>query len=225
MLQALSQTTAVQVASIFTHLSVAEDPAEDDYTRAQLAQLDRVEARLKPALPYPFLKHALNTAGMTRFPEYRSDMVRLGCGLYGLSPLESDPLGLEPVASLSSVILQVRSLPAGATVGYGRRGLLRRASRIGVIPIGYADGLPRRLGNGRISFRTESGDLVPTVGNVCMDAVMLDLTDAPTAVEGSRVTIFDDRLPITRLAEACDTIHYEILSRLSGRIARRYFTE
>ena len=187
--------------------------------------LDRVEQRLRQALPHPFLKHALNTAGMTRFPDYRSDMVRLGCGLYGLSPLQVDPMGLEPVASLSSVILQTRNLPAGATVGYGRKGLLTRDSRIGVIPIGYADGLPRQLGNGRALFRTESGALVPTVGNVCMDAVMLDLTDAPTAIEGSRVVIFDDQLPITRLSDACDTIHYEILSRLSSRIARHYFTE
>ena len=221
----LSRTSAVRVASIFTHLSVADEPTEDDYTYKQLAMLDRVEERLRQALPHLFLKHALNTAGMTRFPGYRSDMVRLGCGLYGLSPLQVDPMGLEPVASLSSVILQTRELPAGATVGYGRKGLLTRDSRIGVIPIGYADGLPRQLGNGRALFRTESGALVPTVGNVCMDAVMLDLTDAPTAVEGSRVVIFDDRLPITRLSDACDTIHYEILSQLSSRIARHYFTE
>lgn len=224
-LEILGRTTAVRVASIFTHLSVADEPTEDDYTMGQLAMLDRIEARLREALPYPFLKHALNTAGMTRFPEYKSDMVRLGCGLYGLSPLQVDTMGLEPVASLTSVILQTRTLPAGSTVGYGRKGLLKRDSRIGVIPIGYADGLPRRLGNGHILFRTESGDLVPTVGNVCMDALMLDLTDSPNTVEGSKVVIFDDELPITRISDACETIHYEILSRLSSRIARHYFTE
>lgn len=225
LLHTLDSTTAVRVASIFTHLSVADDTTQDDYTRMQLDTLDRIESRLRAHLTYPFLKHALNTSGIVRFPEYRSDMVRLGIGLYGLSPLEQDTLGLIPVAALRTVILQVRELPAGATVGYGRRGVLTRPSRIGVIPIGYADGIPRRLGNGRISFRTEDGSLVPTCGNVCMDIIMLDLTDAPNAVEGSEVTLFDATLPITRLSDACDTIHYEILAGLSSRIARHYFSE
>lgn len=225
LLHALDSTTAVRVASIFTHLSVADDPSEDEYTRMQLATLDRIDDRLKAHLPHPFLKHALNTSGIIRFPEYHSDMVRLGIGLYGLTPLEQDNLGLIPVAALRTIILQVRELPAGATVGYGRKGILTRPSHIGVIPIGYADGIPRRLGNGHITFRTEDGTLVPTCGNVCMDIIMLDLTDAPNAVEGSEITLFDATLPIIRLSDACDTIHYEILAGLSSRIARHYFSE
>lgn len=224
-LSIIHRSSAVRVASIFTHLSVADDPREDDYTTMQLHTLDRIETRLKEELPYPFLKHALNTSGIMRFPGYHSDMARLGIGLYGLTPLGQNDLGLIPVAALRTILLQVRDLPAGATVGYGRRGQLTRPSRIGVIPIGYADGIPRMLGNGRITFRTEDGTLVPTCGNVCMDTIMLDLTDAPNAVEGSEITIFDATLPITRLSDACNTIHYEILSGLSSRIARRYFSE
>ncbi len=224
-LRMLKETRTVRVASIFTHLSVADDPTEDEYTRAQLELMDRIDAEMRSGLSYYFLKHALNTAGAIRFPDYKSDMIRLGVGLYGLSPLESDPLGLQPVASLRTLLLQTRELPAGATVGYGRKGRLNRPSRIGVIPIGYADGLPRSLGNGAVSFRTEDGTLVPTLGNICMDTTMLDLTDAPLATEGSTITIFDDTLPITRMADASRTIHYEVLARLSMRISRHYFSE
>ena len=134
-------------------------------------------------------------------------------------------MGLEPIASLRTLLLQTRELPAGATVGYGRKGVLTRPSRVGVIPIGYADGLPRALGNGAVRFRTEDGTLVPTLGNICMDTTILDLTDAPLATEGSTITIFDDTLPIARIADASGTIDYEVLARLSMRISRHYFSE
>lgn len=224
-LEVLRGTSAVHVASIFTHLSVADDPTEDEYTRAQLDLMDKISEEMHAGLTYPFLKHALNTAGATRFADYESDMIRLGAGLYGLSPLESHPMGVEPVASLRTLLLQTRELPAGATVGYGRKGVLTRPSRVGVIPIGYADGLPRALGNGAVRFRTEDGTLVPTLGNICMDTTILDLTDAPLATEGSTITIFDDTLPIARIADASGTIDYEVLARLSMRISRHYFSE
>ena len=226
----------LRVASIFTHLSKADMPGEDDYTLSQLGTLSRIRERLTAALPYPFLTHALNTAGLMRFPEHALDMVRMGIGLYGLSPLENEGMGLlksplRPVASLETVILQTRTLPKGATVGYGNSGLLRRDSRIGVIPIGYADGLPRSLGRGAVAFRAEGGVMVPTVGNICMDAAMLDLTDAPLAAPGTTVTLFGEtpEISIDRLAAAenppLGTIHYEVLARLSGRIVRSYFHE
>ncbi|MDO5016872.1 MAG: bifunctional UDP-N-acetylmuramoyl-tripeptide:D-alanyl-D-alanine ligase/alanine racemase [Porphyromonas sp.] len=221
----LHRTQAVRVASVFTHLAVADDPAEDQFTRRQLNTLDSVHQVLEQSLGYRVEKHALNTAGAMRFPGYSSDYVRLGIGLYGLSPLGYSDLPLEPVASLTTQILQIQQVKSGDTVGYGRKGKITRPGRIGIIPIGYADGLSRHLGNGRITFGLPDGTLVPTIGNICMDTTMLDLTDAPTAETGTQVTIFDDHLPISRLATACDTITYEILSRLSSRITRRYFTE
>lgn len=223
LLAMLNDASSVKVSSIFTHLAAADDPREDEYTLGQLDALDQIEKSL--TLPYSYYKHALNSAAAIRFPDYPSDMIRLGIGLYGLSPLEQETLGLLPVASLHTVLLQVRELPAGATIGYGRKQRLERPSRIGVIPIGYADGIPRALGNGAITFKTEEGVLVPTCGHICMDTIMLDLTDAPSATEGTRITLFDETLPISRLSDACQTIHYEILSRLSQRINRNYFTE
>lgn len=226
----------LRVVSIFTHLSKADMPSEDAYTRDQLEMITRIRDKMRALLPYPFMTHVLNTAGLMRFPDYAYDMVRMGVGLYGLSPLSPletslSQLPLRPVATLESVILQVRNLKAGDTVGYGNSGRLTRDSRIGVIPIGYADGLPRAVGRGRISFQTEGGVLVPTVGNICMDATMLDLTDAPLAKEGSIVTLFGEtpETDISRLAKAEEagsgTIHYEVLARLSGRITRQYYHE
>lgn len=221
----LRGTNAVRMTSVFTHLAVADDPAQDAYTLGQLDLLEQVAAHLRETLAYPFYIHALNTAGISRFGRYAWDMVRLGIGLYGISPLDGGEAALKPVAGLRTIVLQVRTLPKGATVGYGRRGVLHRASRIAVLPIGYADGIDRRFGNGAISFRTPDGILVPTVGNICMDTLMIDVTDAPEVQEGSEITLFDEALPIQRMADAIGTIPYEVLSRLSVRIARRYFSE
>ncbi|MBR8712991.1 bifunctional UDP-N-acetylmuramoyl-tripeptide:D-alanyl-D-alanine ligase/alanine racemase [Porphyromonas levii] len=221
----LHRSHSIRVESIFTHLAAADDPSEDDFTRTQLARLDEVQQRLEAGLGYSVRKHALNTAGAIRFPEYRSDYVRLGIGLYGITPLVQDEMGLEPIATLTTQILQVQELAPGETVGYSRKGKIEHHSRIGIIPVGYADGLPRLLGNGHITFRLPDGTLVPTIGNICMDTLMLDLTDAPSAVAGTEVTLFGDGLPITRLSDACQTIPYEILSRLSSRIARQYYSE
>ena len=217
--------TEVHIASAFTHLAVADDPAEDAYTKMQLARLDFITEQLHKEIGYPFLKHALNTAGVLRFPNYPSDAVRLGGGLYGISPMPDESYGLLPVSELTTVILQIQHLKAGDTVGYGRKGKVERDARIAVIPIGYADGLPRQLGNGHITFRLSDGTLVPTIGNICMDTLMLDVTDATAVAEGSQVEIFGETLPISRLADACGTITYEILSRLSSRITRHYYTE
>ncbi len=219
-------TSSVRIASVFTHLATADDPEQDDFTIQQLDKIRSISARLATEAPYPFYTHALNTAGIIRFPRYAMDKVRLGIGLYGISPMATKgENGLRPVAGLRTVILQVQEVHAGDTIGYGRRGKVDRPSRIGIIPIGYADGIDRRLGNGNITFRTADGVLVPTIGNICMDTLMLDLTDAPGAVEGSEITIFDEELPIERISDAIGTIPYEILARLSPRVARRYYHE
>ncbi|MDO4770862.1 bifunctional UDP-N-acetylmuramoyl-tripeptide:D-alanyl-D-alanine ligase/alanine racemase [Porphyromonas sp.] len=225
LLELLRDTSAVRVASVFTHLAVADDQSEDIFTLGQLNKIKEISAQLSAKVPYPFYTHALNTAGITRFADHAMDMVRLGIGLYGISPLGESAEGLRPVAGLRTIILQVQEVPAGETIGYGRRGKVSRPSRIAIIPIGYADGIDRRLGNGNLTMRTADGTLVPTIGNICMDTLMLDVTDAPMAVEGSEITVFDETLPVERLSDAIGTIPYEILSRLSPRVARRYFNE
>ena len=221
----LAKTNAVRVASVFTHLAAADDPAQDNFTHQQLKLLQNIHTQLTAQLSYPFFSHALNTAGIMRFPQYAMDMVRLGIGLYGISPYPISGYPLKPVAGLRTVVLQVRDVPAGDTIGYGRNGKAEHNSRIAVIPIGYADGISRQLGQGAISFRTPAGNLVPTIGNICMDTLMLDVTNAPDVTEGAEITIFDETLPIERLAKACHTIPYEILANLSPRIARCYFSE
>ena len=150
-------------------------------------------------------------------------MARLGIGLYGVSPTGRG--GLLPVARLSTVLLQVRDLPAGEAVGYGCRGLTERPSKIAVIPIGYADGFSRRLSRGAYKVLV-GGVLCPTIGNVCMDACMIDVTEVADPKAGDPVVIFGaEACPLEGMAEACDTIPYEILTGLSLRIQRRYWRE
>lgn len=225
LLTILQNETSVKVASIFTHLAAADDPSEDEFTWGQLHKLDMIYEKLSKGLGYPFYKHALNTAGILRFSQYSSDMARIGIGLYGFSPIAHQDYGLEPVAELKTIILQIQEIEAGETVGYSRKGVVDRPSRIGIIPIGYADGISRLLGNGRAHFRVADGTLVPTIGNICMDTTMIDLTDAPSIDEGSSVTIFGFDLPLSELSEASNTITYEVLSRLSNRIVRNYYSE
>lgn len=221
----LMHSDAVRVASIFTHLAAADDPREDAFTRTQLDRFLLLREELTARLSYPFFAHALNTSGIMRFPQHALDMVRLGIGLYGISPCSEPCPGLLPVATLRTVVLQVREVAAGETIGYGRRGVVSAPSRIAVIPIGYADGISRKLGEGAITFRTPAGHLVPTIGSICMDTLMLDVSDAPEVEEGSEIVLFDESLPIERLAAASGTIPYEILACLSPRITRRYYSE
>ena len=181
--------------------------------------------RLISGLPYQFKRHILNTAGIMRYPKYQYDMVRLGIGLYGISPLppEATAIKLRAVARLSSTIISLKHWPAETTVGYGRKGVLARESVIATVPIGYADGIDRHFGCGHASF-VVNGRLCPTVGNICMDLCMIDVTDADARV-GDRVEIFGEAAPIETLAQTLGTIPYEILSSVSPRIHRIYFRE
>lgn len=219
----LREHPELRVSSVFSHLASADEPELRAFTEGQAKAFLSATELLSEALGYQPKRHLLNTAGIERFPEYALDMARLGIGLYGISPTNYP--GIEPIARLSTVILQTRELPAGEAVGYGCRGLTTRPSRIAVIPIGYADGFSRRLSRGAYSVLVH-GHLCPTIGNVCMDACMIDITDVPEARSGDPVLIFGgEERPLTALAEACDTIPYEILTGLSGRIQRRYWRE
>lgn len=218
----LKHLPLLHVKSVYTHLAAADDPKEDVFTIGQLETFKKAANLLEEKLGYPLLRHALNTAGIERFPQYHFDMVRLGLGIYGISPTGIS--GLSPVSKLRTTLLQIKEIPEGESIGYGRRGMLSGTGKIGIIPIGYADGFDRRFsrGVGKVSVK---GKLCPIVGNVCMDTCMIDLTGVP-ANEGDEVIVFGaPGVLITDLADAVGTIPYEIISKLSPRVRRAYYKE
>ena len=224
----LKELPRLRVASVFSHLATADCLDQDNYTHLQLDSFERMSTQLSSHLGIPVRRHILNTAGMMRFGHGSSsyDMGRLGIGLYGISPLPpgATSVELKPVASLSTTIMALRSYPAGTTVGYGRRGLLNRESTVATLPIGYADGIDRRLGRGAANFIVR-GTECPTIGNICMDMCMIDVTDVPGVEIGDSVEIFGPTLPIERISDTLGTIPYEILTSISPRVRRIYFRE
>lgn len=218
----------LSVRSVFSHLATADCPDMDDYTERQLEKFrcdsEYLAKRIESAGGGKVLRHVLNTAGILRYPEHAYDMVRLGIGLYGANTLPRDmEKPLATVSTLSTSIISIKDLAAGESVGYGRRGVVERASRIATIPIGYADGMNRRFGCGVVKVRV-NGREVPTVGNICMDACMIDVTGVECKV-GDRVEVFGPRMPVQRLADVLGTIPYEVLTSVSPRVKRVYYRE
>lgn len=222
LIEMLSATQTLRVVSVFSHLSVADDPEQDDYTEAQVDYFCDCAEFIQQHFGHYILRHILNTSGIIRFPQYQFDMVRIGIGLYGMRTVDGED-ELRPVSSLHSVIISINEWPAGTTVGYGRHGLLQRDSRIATVTIGYGDGLDRHFGNGAVSMWVD-GKLCPTVGNVCMDAVMIDVTDTKAKV-GDAVEIFGTHVPVDNLAKVRGTISYEILTSIAPRVKRVYYRE
>ena len=214
----LSGCSQVRVVSCFSHLAAAEDPGADDFTLGQIRLFEQNATALGEALGYRPMWHILNSAGIERFPQYQWDMVRLGIGIYGISALPD--VHLEPVASLKVKVLQVKQLQqSDGSIGYGRRGSIAAGgTTIATIPCGYADGLDRHLGRGNASFEI-NGHRAPTIGNICMDMCMLDVTGIPCKV-GDTVTIFGADPTVTELADRLGTIPYEILTSVPRRIER-----
>ena len=214
----LSKTDRVRVKSIFSHLAASDEPENDDFTLGQIKLFQQNAGTLSDSLGYKPMWHILNSAGIERFPQYQFDMVRLGIGIYGISALPG--VKLAPVASLKCKILQIKHLkPEDGTVGYGRHGKIAPEGTVtATIPVGYADGIDRLLGCGRASFLL-NGKRVPTIGNICMDMCMLDITGVEAKV-GDTVTIFGKEPTITELAEILGTIPYEILTSVPRRIER-----
>ena len=212
----------LHVKSVFSHLATADNPSEDAFTLSQIHCFEEGSVMIREAFPQA-IRHILNTAGISRFPQYQFDMVRLGIGLYGVSTCEADKGMLQPVVSLKTTINQIKHIPAGDSIGYNRHGHAVHDMLIGIVPIGYADGLSRLLGNGNGKFYV-NGHQVPVVGDICMDMCMLDLTDVE-ATEGDTVVIFDAEHDINDIARACQTIPYEIMTRVSQRVKRVYYQE
>ena len=219
--ECLKGQDAVIVRSVFSHLVGSDSVQFDDFTRQQIAIFKDASARLQAAFPHKILRHICNSAGIERFPEAQFDMVRLGIGLYGINPITNAVM--HNVSSLYTTILQIHEVPQVDTVGYSRRGRLTRPSRIAALPIGYADGLNRHLGNGH-AYCLVNGKKAPYVGNICMDVCMIDVTDIDCK-EGDRVEIFGDHLPVTILSDALDTIPYEVLTSVSTRVKRVYYQD
>ena len=214
----LSGTDAVKVKSVYSHLAAADDPQQDEFTLGQISLFRQNADMLAQALGYRPLYHILNSAGIERFPEYQFDMVRLGIGIYGVSAIPGNRLS--PVASFKCKVLQVKTLkPGDGTIGYGRRGKISPEGTVtATIPVGYADGVDRHLSCGKGYF-TINGHRVPTIGNICMDMCMLDVTGLDVKV-GDTVTIFGEDPSITDLADVLGTIPYEILTSVPRRIER-----
>jgi len=209
--------------SIFSHLAAADNSAEDEFTLGQIAMFDRLSMQIQSAFDYKILRHILNTAGISRFTNYQFDMVRLGIGIYGVAAVADDQKELKTVVSLKSSITQIKEIEQGETVGYNRHGVIRQKTRIGTVPIGYADGLSRALGNGK-GVLWVNDQPAPIVGDVCMDMCMIDITGIKVD-EGGTVVVFDERHTVNEIAKAAGTIPYEILTRISQRVKRIYFQE
>ncbi len=207
--------------SVFSHLVGSDSSEFDEFTRTQIARFESASEQLQAAFSHKIIRHICNSAAIERFPEAHFDMVRLGIGLYGVHPFGAT--GLKNVNTLKTTILQIKSLSPQETVGYARKGVLKRESRIAAIPIGYADGLNRKLGNGN-AYCLVNGQQAPFVGNICMDVSMIDVTTI-ACEEGDEVIIYGEELPAAVLAEKLATIPYEILANISGRVKRVYFQD
>jgi alanine racemase len=213
----------LKVASIFTHLAGADEDAHNEFTFQQLEKFSRAAASLEEKIGYKTIKHALNSAGILRFPEHQFEMVRLGIGIYGVECTGRDQEFLQPVGTLKTIISQIKNVKAGETVGYSRKGKVDRDSTIATIAIGYADGYDRRFSNG-VGVVMIKGKLCPVIGNVCMDMTMVDITGVD-AEEGDEVIVFGREISISKLASDIGTIPYEILTNVSERVKRVFYTE
>lgn len=215
----LRHQNALIPRSVFSHFVGSDSGEFNDFSDRQFRLFDEASRQLQQAFGHKVLRHICNSAGIERFPERQLDMVRLGLGLYGIDPIDNRTL--HNVATLRTTILQIREVPAGDSIGYSRRTYVDRPSRIAALPIGYADGLNRRLGN-RNCYCLVNGRPAPYVGNICMDVCMIDVTDIPCR-EGDTVEIFGDNLPVTVLSDVLGTIPYEVLTSVSSRVKRVYF--
>ena len=217
----LKHQQAVIPRSVFSHFVGSDSDSFDDFSARQFQLFDEGSRRLQAAFSHKILRHMDNSAGIEHFPERQMDMCRLGLGLYGVNPRNNKMI--HNVSTLKTTILQLRHVKAGDSIGYSRRTVLERDSVIGAIPIGYADGLNRHLGN-RHGYCLVNGQKAEYVGNICMDVAMIDVTGIDCQ-EGDQVEIFGEQLPVTVLSDTIDTIPYEVLTGVSNRVKRIYYQD
>ncbi len=217
----LRQQNALMPRSVFSHFVGSDSDGFDTFSASQYSLYLEGADTLQEAFRHHILRHICNSAGIEHFPERQMDMCRLGLGLYGINP--RDNRIIHNVSTLKTTILQIHNIAAGESIGYSRRTILDRDSTIATVPIGYADGLNRHLGN-RHCYCLVKGMRAEYVGNICMDACMIDVTGIPCK-EGDTVEIFGDNLPVTVLSDTLDTIPYEVLTGISNRVKRVYFQD
>lgn len=217
----ISLTETIKVISVFSHLAASENPELDHFTHRQAAVFMEAAEQIRSVIGYPFIRHILNSAGIVRFPQYQFEMVRPGIGMYGAEHLEG--LSLKTTGRFKTRISQIKIIKGGEPVGYGCADVSENERTIAILPVGYADGLSRMLGNkkGNIFIK---GKRVPIIGNVCMDMCMTDITGLKVT-EGEEAEIFGDNITIGEVAKQCGTIPYEILTSIPGRVKRVFFRE
>ncbi|MGH2553502.1 MAG: bifunctional UDP-N-acetylmuramoyl-tripeptide:D-alanyl-D-alanine ligase/alanine racemase [Chitinophagaceae bacterium] len=220
----LLSANTIKIQTVFSHLAASEEAGLDEFTMKQFTRFQQAVSVLQKNISYPFLSHIANSAAIARHPQLQMDMVRLGIGLYGIDSTSSKKLNLQTAATLRSTVAQIKFLKKGESVSYNRQTILTQDSVIATIRIGYADGYPRRLGNG-IGKIWIKGKLAPVVGAVCMDMIMVDVTQIPGVAEGDEVIIFGNQLPVQQLATWAGTIPYEIMTGISQRVKRIFFEE
>ena len=213
----------IKIASVFSHLAGADEAGHDDFSNEQLERYQKFYEILISSLNVKPLRHILNSPGILRLGDFQMDMVRLGIGLYGVNPTDEPFEQLQPVATLKTIISQIRNIKKGESIGYGRKGKALKEMKLATIAIGYADGFSRGFSNGR-GVVLVNGKKAPVVGNICMDMTMIDITGIE-AHEGNEVIIFGDQLPINEVATRLGTIPYEILTNTSERVKRVFFAE
>lgn len=229
LIQQIKNNPDIYIQSVFSHLAASEERQQDEFTRYQIDRFRKMSDKISSKLGYMIMRHILNSAGITRFPDDQMEIVRLGIGLYGVGFDKEEQNRLRNVSTLKSTVSQVKFIKSNETVGYNRAGKLYRDTFIAIVPIGYADGLNRKLGNGAGRLYIH-GKPAPIVGNICMDLCMVDITDilekgVINVQEGDEVIVFGDEYPLTLLASDLGTIPYEILTSLSHRVKRVYFHE
>ncbi len=219
----LKKSPRLKVVSAFSHLAVSDDPSQREFTLMQVDQFRQMTSQLEQLLGYSFLRHICNSSGISEFPEAHFDMVRLGIGLYGVGANSTDQRHLKVVSELSATVSQIKHLQAGDSVSYGRTFIADRPTTIAVVSIGYADGYRRSLSNG-IGEVAIGGKRYPVVGRVCMDMIMVDVTNSPVKA-GDEVEIFGPTISVYELAEKMETISYEVFTGIGQRVKRVYFME
>ncbi|WP_139421281.1 bifunctional UDP-N-acetylmuramoyl-tripeptide:D-alanyl-D-alanine ligase/alanine racemase [Chryseobacterium mulctrae] len=223
-LDQLSQTlnkTSLKVQSIFSHLSSSDMPTEKEFTLRQLETFEKNSSYLIEKLGYTPIRHILNSSGITSYTNHQYDMVRIGIGMLGESPNSEIQKQLQSVVSFKTVISQISLVENGESVGYSRRFKPNQATKIATIPVGYADGIPRLIGN-QIGNVGVNKTLAPIVGSICMDMMMINVDHIPNVKEGDTVTVFNAKPSLKEFAEYCKTITYEVLTSISPRVKRIY---
>lgn len=221
--QILKGNESVQVKSILSHMATSDDMKHDAFSKSQIALFDKLSSQLQKELNYKSIRHILNTSGITNYPEAQYDMVRLGIGLYGISNDIDEQKELETVGSLKSIISQIRTISEGESVGYGRRFIAERETKVATIPIGYADGIRRSWGQG-VGYVVIENKQAKIIGSICMDMLMVDVTNIDCK-EGNAVLIFGENPTVNFIAKQLNTIPYEILTSISQRVKRVFFRE